>query len=284
MSQAQTYTQESGDVAVVMQALSTVPETADMGVVLVRDDDVVICRRPLPHRSRWLVVEIDHSTAAAPPPPEPQHSNLRSEWVDLGLSCTGAVLSGTGAFGTVAAAPETGGLSLAGTAYLVSQTAVAFGQCSVSIYRVANIYRGNEAVNEALDRNPIYNAVMFAADTYALVDVVNVSRESVRFLRDVDEAEVSFSRLLGDLNRNERLKLTRALKLEGARRVASAKLNQIVLTRITQAVGGAMATAGSLHSTTGDLHYFVGKVRIWALQEAPEETEPPSSPDFGPRP
>jgi hypothetical protein len=253
------------DVPLVLRALAGQPGTDGMGVVLVEGDAVVVARQPSGQPRQWLIVEVDRQ--APPPPPRRRSSALTGEWVDLLLSCGGAVVSGVGAAGTVVAAPETGGLSAFGTAYLVSQTAVAAGQCGVEIYRVTNIYRGHEDINEAMDRSPVFNAIMYAADAYALMDVVNVGRDSLEFARALDEADVSLSRMLGDLNRNERLRLTRALGLQGSRRVAAAKLNTIARTRIVQAIGGAFATAGSLHSGTGVLHFFVGKVRIWAVQE-----------------
>jgi hypothetical protein len=270
------------DVPLVLRALAAQSGadsgTDGMGVVLVEGDAVVIVREPGRQPREWLVVEVDRQ--AAPPPPRRRSAALTGEWVDLLLSCGGAAVSGAGAAGSVIAAPETGGLSALGTAYLVSQTAVAAGQCGVEIYRVTNIYRGHEDINEAMDRSPVFSAVMYAADAYALMDVANVGRESMEFLRGLDEANVSLSRMLGDLNRNERLRLTRTLGLQGARRVAAAKLNAIARTRIVQAIGGAFATAGSLHSGTGVLHAFLGQVRIWALREG-EAAEPGSGPSRG---
>jgi hypothetical protein len=265
----------------VLHALAGVSDAQGLGVVMIRNGIVCPVRQPTPPGARWLVVEF-RPAAAAPPPPPDLHEHTSSEWIDLGMNCTGLLLAGAGTVGTAALAPETGGLSFGASVYMASQTAVAAGQCSVSIYRVWNIYHDNEAANEAMDRSRLYHVVMYTADAYALLDVAKTGIESMRYARDIAESEVSFSRLLSEqLNRNERLRLTEALDLQGARRVAAARLTMDARTRIAQAIGAALALSGSARS--GVIQSAGQQLYVWAIDSSaiPQRTTAAGSSSAG---
>jgi len=255
----------------ILHALAGVPEAQGMGVIVIRNGSVYPLRRPTPPASQWLVVGF-RPAAAAPPLPQQPHEHVGGEWADFGMNCGGLVLTGAGTVGTVFLAPETGGASFGGTVYMASQAAVALGQCSVSVYRLWNVYHGRQAVNDALDNSRWYHVVMYTADAYALVDVARTGVETMRYARDVEEAEVSFSRLLSEqLNRNERLRLTEALELQGARRVAAARLAMHARTQITQAIAAVMALGGSARS--GLLHAIGERLYVWAIDSSATEQE-----------
>lgn len=277
--------------AAIMHSLAGLPETQGMGVILAGNGGFDILRRPSPPRATWLIVELDPANAAPPPPPPPPRPAVDKgkEWRDASLSCGGAVLAGVGAVPGVLGAPETAGASLVETGWAVSQAVVAGTQCSVSVYRLWNIYFGDVSVNEAMDRNLALQTFLYWADFFALLDVPLAGQRMLRFGKDVAEADVSLSRMFGKLNRNERLRLTEALQLVGARRVASAKLTLLVKLKIAEALGAGLTLYGSGHSDTGILRWSGEQLHIWVVEAGdPERTQNAAGsvqgPTIGPAP
>jgi hypothetical protein len=96
--------------------------------------------------------------------PRSSASSPAAEWLNMGLNCGSATISWVGVAGTAAAAPETGGVSAIGTAFLYGGAIASTAQCSISIVRVTDLYDGNQGLNAALDQSQAYRWTMYALD------------------------------------------------------------------------------------------------------------------------
>ena len=74
----------------------------------------------------------------------------------LAVNLGGATLSWIGVVGTAAAAPETGGISLAGTVLMWTGAVASSTQVLNSVGRITAIYSGHGALVEKADKSRVY--------------------------------------------------------------------------------------------------------------------------------
>ena len=239
-------------------AVDSVPETHGMGVRLI-DDNRMSVLRASPPMQPFVVIQLRPPRAAAPGPvagPKPvEEVSVGKEWLNLGLNLGGATLSWIGVAGSVAAAPETGGVSLAGTVLLYGGATASSVQVGNSVWRLWAIYHGHSRWVSQADHNAVYTRVNTGLDVVGLVGAGGAVKETVGTVRALDEAGLGIRDGLGALNRQQRLRLTGALELEGAKRVAAARINFILRLRLLNAFAAAYGTGAS--SYNGAVHDVV---------------------------
>ena len=103
-------------------------------------------------------------------PRGPKTSPL-NEWLNMGLDCGGAAITWVGVGGAAAAAPESGGLTGVGAAFLYGGALASSAQCGVSLVRVANVSFGGQGLNAAMDQSRMYRTVMYSLDAVSLASV-----------------------------------------------------------------------------------------------------------------
>jgi hypothetical protein len=118
---------------------------------------------------------------------------------------------------------------------------------------------GRESVNAALDQDETYVWTMRGLDVVGLVGAGGAIKEVKATSAALDEAGIGWSEALGPLNRNQRLRLTEGLELQGARRVAAVSINAVVKQRLLDGIGAAMGFTGS--ATSG----VVADIVVWVV-------------------
>jgi hypothetical protein len=245
----------------LLGVIDSIPEVSGMGCYVVVEGQVIKLRNANALKSS-VVVEVR--------PPVSQgggrgpSSSAPGEWIGFGFSCTGMVIAWIGVIGTAAAAPVTGGASAVGTAFLWGGAMAATAQCGVSGYRINNVLRNNDAGNEMLDNNQTYVWSMRGLDALGLVTAFGAFAEVRSTYAALEEADMSFGDALGPLTRRERLVLTEALELQGARRVAAISINNVVKQRLLDGIGGLVGIGGSSVGTGGVVHDVV----VWVVSAA----------------
>ena len=251
----------------LIRAVDSVNETHGLGIALIEDMRLTRIRHQ-GGSGATVVFELRERRATPGPrhvpvvPNRSSDSSAASEWMGLGLNCGGAVLAWIGVVGTAALAPVTGGASGVATALLWGGALASTGQCMASSYRNANVYRGRQDINDALDHNSSYVWTMRAADGVGLLGAGGALKEVKAANAALHSAGVEWRTASGALSRPLRRRLTTALELEGAKRVATHEINRFVRQKLLDATGGVIGLIGS--STSG----IIKEVAVWITEEA----------------
>jgi hypothetical protein len=247
------------------------PELRGMGIVVIDNGRVIRIRPPLPSIGSTVVIENRPpvgTPGAAQAKPRDGSTSPAMEWMGLGLNCGGAVLAWVGVVGTSSLAPVTGGTSLVGTGLLWGGALASSAQCVVSVTRVANMNMGRQAANDAMDKNRTYYWTMLGLDVVGLIGAGGALKEAYATSQALEEAGVSWERGLGALNRNERLRLTRSLELQGARRVPAAQINRLLKQKLLDTLGAAGGIFGS--ASSGAIKELV----VWIVSSPADNASP----------
>lgn len=236
----------------LVAAVDSVPATRGMGVMLIDHGRLSVVRACAPDAT-FVVVQLRSPSPKVVPGPERIPSG--KEWLNLGLNLGGAALSWIGIAGSVAAAPETGGVSLGATVLLYGGATASSLQVVNSVGRLYAVYSGHSRWVTNLDHNAVYTRTSTALDVIGLVGAGGAVKETVATTRALGRAGSSFSEGLGALNRQQRLRLTAALELQGARRVAASRINLVLRLKLLDAFGAAYGTGTSAYG--GAVHDLV---------------------------
>ena len=242
----------------LFSVIDGMPETRGMGLVVTCAGTA---RRLRNAASRQGPVVLELRTKSDRAPARNASSSAPREWLGFGLNCGGAALAWVGVAGATTLVPVTGGASGVGAALLWGGALAASGQCVASTYRMTNIYAGHEATNEALDRNDVYINTMRGLDIVGLVGAGAAIKELRAANAILREAGATWSEALGPLSRPQRLRLTEALELQGARRVAAVSINAVVKQRLLDGFAAAVGIGGS--TGTG----VVNEVVVWVVSD-----------------
>lgn len=159
-----------------------------------------------------------------------------------------------GVVGTAAAAPETGGVSLVGTVAMWSGAIATSVQAANSIGRLTAIYTGHSALVDKADHMKIY---VVAND---VLDGVGIFGSAGAF-KEISVAEKAAGKTgfrtwelaAGNkLSRPARRQLTKALELQGAKRLAASRITFIVRMKLLDAFAAVYGVSVSAY--TGALH------------------------------
>ncbi len=231
--------------------MDSVPATRGMGVVLIDHGRPITLRACAPDAAFVLVQLRPPSPAGAP---APEKISVGKEWLNLG----GATLPWIGVAGSVAAAPETGGVTLAGTVLLYGGATASSLQVVNSVGRLYAIYSGHSRWVTNLDHNAVDTRTSTALDVVSLIGAGGAAKETVATTRALGHAGSSFREGLGALNRQQRRRLTTALELQGARRVAATRINLVLRLKLLDAFGAAYGTGTSAYNrVVHDLVVFI---------------------------
>lgn len=196
----------------------------------------------------------------------PRESQLWREASGMALSCGGAVISFVVAKAGIAAAPFSGGASLALTYVSYAGLAASGGQCFNGVWRTRNALT-NPAKNDYYDTLAWYQAMTVALDGISLV---GAGASTVATVRTVMAIKSSTGREMTDIlrpmSRQERAKLTdevlrlnnprhpreiiRLKQLAGQlpRRYSNPELRLRIITQIRDQVSATLAITGSVLS------------------------------------
>jgi hypothetical protein len=152
----------------------------------------ILRESPMPRGLQtWIVLEEQEvREPASTPPPPPDQSNLRSELLNMGLSCGSAILAGVAAAGGATAAPLTGGASLAITVVTWAGALATAAQCGIATGRVINEVFDPGSNERYLDSEEWYNLAS------NVLDVISVAG-GVASLGQTAQAAVRLSRTSG---------------------------------------------------------------------------------------
>ena len=203
----------------------------------------------------------------------PRESQLWREASGMAISCGGAVISFVVAKAGIAAAPFSGGASLALTYVSYAGLAASGGQCFNGVWRTRNALT-NPAKNDYYDTLAWYQAMTVALDGISLVGAGSTTFVTVRTVMTIKKSTGrNLADILRSLSRRERAKLTdEVLRLKNPRhpreilrlkqlagtlpkRYSNSQLRQDILTQIADQVGAALALTGS--SISGNINHIV---------------------------
>jgi hypothetical protein len=119
-----------------------------------------------------------------------------------------------------------------------------------------------------MDKDRTYYWTMLGLDVVGLVGAGGALKEAGATSRALDEAGVGWRRGLGTLNRNERLRLTRSLELQGTRRVPAAQINRLLKQKLLDTLGAAGGIFGS--ASSGAIKELV----VWIITPPDSNTSP----------
>lgn len=205
---------------------------------------------------------------------EPRESQVAFEAVNAGFACTSAVISWFVIVGGLALSPFTfGGSGVAAAISVVGASASTF-QCVIGLRRTRNEFV-NPALNDKLDSNEWYQAVMVGLDAASLLSAGNTAMSTIRFVNTLKKATgKNTHQVLKGLNRQERAKLTNELlsinhpqmtrkmiKLkqvtgEMPKRHTSTEVRRGTILQLLDALGAVSSVAGSV---------WAGNIRIIAV-------------------
>ncbi|MEW6639438.1 MAG: hypothetical protein AB1586_02965 [Pseudomonadota bacterium] len=249
---------------VLLRIVDAVPQTAGMGVILTDDGQGRRLRPPLRGGAADVVFQIpDHRNPTATTSAfSDSNGHFWAELWGMGVSCTGAVVAGIGVAGAVAAAPETGGLSLPAAALLWGGATASAAQCGVSFYRFGNVVRGRDDINVSLDRDRSYKRAMYILDGVGLVGAGGAIKEVAATRAALQEAGASWRVAeAGQLSRQQRRVFTAAMEWTGVKRLPNAGISRLVKQKLLDLTGAAIGMVGS-GSTDGGVTHDVG---IWIV-------------------
>ena len=248
----------SGDYgARLLAAVDSVPETRGIGVKIAEGGHMVTLRGSPPGEP-FMIVDLRPplrpALAATPARPAESPVNVGREWLGLAVNVGGATLSWIGVVGTAAAAPETGGLSLAGTVVMWTGAVSSSVLVGNSIARLTAIYTGHSGLVNNADHNMVYLRTNDALDFAGIFGAGGALKEAVVLDKAVGKAgfrtfDIASAKAL---SRPARRELTRALELQGAKRVAAARITLIVRMKLINAFAAAYGV--SVSSYNGAIH------------------------------
>ena len=157
------------------------------------------------------------------------NKNMGEELMNMGLSCTSAVLAGAATTASAAATPVTGGASTLVTVITYSAAIASAAQCGISIGRVINeIIEPNR--NEAyLDSSRWYQRTTAFLDGVAIAGaVVDVGQQTRLIVRMSRSTGKPIREILKGLNRADRKRLAREMAAWKKRADTPAKFKRLV--------------------------------------------------------
>ena len=250
-------TANRGYAAKLVMAIDSVPETRGMGVKLEEGGQFVTLRGS-PPGAPFVVIELRRplapvraAAAAAPAEPKP---DIGKEWMVLAVNLGGASLSWVGVVGTAAAAPETGGLSLAGTVLMCTGAVASSAQVLNSVGRLTAIYSGHGALVEKADKSRVYIIANDALDLAGIVGSGGAFKEAAALEKGIGKTGLRTLDIAAGspISRPLRRQLTRALELQGAKRVAASRITLIVRMKLLNAFAAVYGISAS--SYNGAVH------------------------------
>jgi hypothetical protein len=253
------------DYVKLCQVVDGVPQTVGMGVVVVSDAGQQILRQPTGAAGAYVVFQFRAGLIPGPATnqtSEVHNSRFWSELWGAGISCGGAVVSGVGVVGAVALAPETGGMSLPTAILLWGGATASAAQCGVSFYRVTNVARGQDGINQAMDDSPTYKATMYVLDGVGLIGAGGAVKEIAATNDALKAAGASWDMAeAGALTRQQRLAFTGAMEVDGVKRLSNVAISRVAKQRLLDLTGAAFGMVGSASVDGGIAH----DVAIWVV-------------------
>ena len=239
--------------ASLLMAIDSVPETRGLGVRLASEKGISTLRG-CPAEEPYVLIELRPPVSGGQTPPS---VSVGKEWANLALNLGGATLSWVGVAGSAAVAPETGGLSLAGVALLWTGAVASSVQVGNSIFRLGAIYTGHSSTVEQADEIRAYTVITDLLDVAGIAGAGGAFKEAAAADKALGRAGFSTYDALkgGALSRPIRRRLTEALALQGAKRVAAAKITLIVRLKLLDAFAAAYGLSSSAY--TGAIHDVV---------------------------
>ena len=245
----------AGYAARLLLAVDSVPETRGLGVQVLAGGRVTTLRASSPGQPFVLInlrppLGVQSAAPQAPPPKE----SVGREWANLALNLGGATLSWIGVAGTAAVAPETGGASLVGTAVIWTGAVASSVQVGNSIARLTAIYTGHSALVEKADHMRVYTITNDALDLAGILGAGGAFKEAAVADKALGKVGVSTWEAASGkaFSRPMRRRITEAMALQGAKRVAAARITLIVRLKLIDAFAAAYGV--SVSSYTGGIH------------------------------
>jgi len=247
--------------------VDAVPQTAGMGIVIFDGTTRQTLRRPTAGSTSYVVFQIGGGLISRPAAgPQQSQSNVRfwRELWGMGISCTGAVVSGVGVVGAVGLAPETGGMSLSAVVLLWGGATASAAQCGVGVYRMANVARGRDDINDAMDQSTAYKSTMYVLDGVGLVGAGGAFKEIAETNVALREAGASWDvAKAAQLSRQQRATFTGAIGVDTVKRLANPMISRVVKQRLLDLAGAALGMVGSSTADGG----IINDIAVWIVTQ-----------------
>lgn len=200
----------------LIMAIDRIPAFRTVGIAFVgRGMCKVVRQASMPAGLQtWIVLREEEvrGTTPTPPPSQPNQSNLRSELLNMGLSCGAAVLAGVVAAGGAGAAPLTGGASLAITVVVWAGALATAAQCGIATGRVINEIFDPGINEEYLDSEEWYRNASAAIDAISVAGgVASLGQAAQAALRLSRTSGRPLWQILQGMTRAERKRLAQDL-------------------------------------------------------------------------
>ncbi|HTH97988.1 MAG TPA: hypothetical protein VL574_11265 [Stellaceae bacterium] len=248
----------------LIRAVDQIPETTGLGIVLIANG-VARTIRPTPQGGETAIFEYRPSVLA----PRSDHAPMLvrrtgasdpwTEWSNFGLNCGGAALSWIGVIGAAAAAPATGGVSVAVSAAVWAGALASSASCGVSAYRIHDMVYNHSKNNKEMDQSNSYIYSMAGLDFVSIYGAKGAFKEIVETRNVLKRAGVSTQSVWeGKLYRPQRKALTQKFNLVGNKRVPAVLISRVVKVRLLNAIIEAVGlTASSYSGTINDLVVWI---------------------------
>lgn len=208
----------------ILSAINSVRDLRPFGVVLSVDSEAKILRRPqaAPVQNHFVVVDVITTRR------DISYKAVAGEGAMVALNCTAAAVAGVVTFGTAAAAPVTGGASLALTTIGYAATGATAISCGNSLIRTYNALWNPER-NSRLDEMPAYKTTMQVLDGVSLLGVGASAVAATRAIKVLSKAGVSIpAAVTGNVNRQQAVLLTREMIRLRRPNVSNGELKKLV--------------------------------------------------------
>ena len=248
---------EAGYAARLLLAVDSVLETRGLGVKVLVGGRITTLRGSSAGQPFVLInlrPPLGAQASTKPQAPPLPDVSVGKEWANFALNLGGATLSWIGVAGTAAVAPETGGASLIGTTFLWTGAVASSVSVGNSIARLTAIYTGHASIVAKADKMCVYTITNDVLDLAGIAGAGSAFKEAAAADKALGRVGVSTWEAASGkaFSRPMRRRITEAMALQGAKRVAAARITLIVRLKLIDAFAAAYGVSAS--SYAGGIH------------------------------
>lgn len=210
----------------VLTLTSGIDELRQLGLVLSVDGKSELLSQPqgLAHAHQYVIIDIETGK------PEINMREVSGEGILLAINCSAAIVAGVVTFGTVAAAPVSGGASLALTSVGYAATAATGLSCFNSIARTYNAVSGN-GLNTVWDDVPAYRTTLKVLDGVSLLGVGASAVAAAKAVKILGNAGISIKAAVkGNVSRQQSAHLSKEIAKHNQPGISNGKLKDLIKT------------------------------------------------------
>lgn len=208
----------------VLQMVSGVDELRHLGVVLSVDGQSELISLPQGQSTSRQYIVVDLKTNQ----PKINMREVAGEGIMAAINCSAAVVAGVVTLSSAAAAPVSGGASLAFTAVGYAATAATGASCVNSVLRSYNAISGN-GLNPVWDDVPAYQTTLKVLDGVSLLGVGASAIAAARAMKIIKNAGISIPAALGGkVSRQQSAQLSKEIIRHNQPGISNGKIKELI--------------------------------------------------------